>query len=269
MGGNRLGQHSAGERKSTSPEAGYRDAVARTWIGCSGWSYDHWVGVLYPEGLPKARWRDAYAEAFEAVELNASFYRWPGAKQFHRWGEALPDDFKMAIKASRWITHARRLSDPDNAWVLRLHDAWRGLGEHAGPVLLQLHPDHQRDDERLDDFLNRLPDELPAAVELRHPSWHVEEVFALLEQHSAAYVVMSGAKLPCLLRVTAPFVYVRLHGPSRDHLYAGSYSEHDLRWWAEQLREWLDQGRDAWVFFNNDAAGNAVRNGQRLRQLLA
>ena len=114
--------------------------MARTWIGCSGWSYDHWVGVLYPEGLPKARWRDAYTEAFEAVELNASFYRWPGAKQFHRWGAALPDDFKMAIKASRWITHARRLSDPDNAWVLRLHEAWRGLGEHAGPVLLQLHP---------------------------------------------------------------------------------------------------------------------------------
>jgi uncharacterized protein YecE (DUF72 family) len=242
--------------------------VTRAWIGCSGWTCDHWVGVLYPEGLPRARWRAAYAREFGAVELNASYYRWPGTKQFQRWGEALPGDFKMAVKASRWITHARRLRDPDNAWARRLHEAWRGLGAHAGPVLLQLHPDHERDDARLDDFLGRLPDELPVAVELRHRSWHVEEVFGLLEQHRAAYVVMSGAKLPCVLRATAPFVYVRLHGPSHEHLYAGSYSDDDLRWWAERLREWLDQGRDTWVFFNNDGSGDAVRNAQRLRQLL-
>jgi uncharacterized protein YecE (DUF72 family) len=180
----------------------------------------------------------------------------------------LPDDFRMAVKASRWITHARRLRDPDNAWATRLHEAWRGLGRHAGPVLLQLHPEHQRDDDRLDDFLHRLPAELPVAVEMRHPSWHVEDVFDLLERHAASYVVMSGAHLPCVLRATAPFVYVRLHGPSRDHLYEGSYSEDDLGWWAERIRQWLDTDRDVWAFFNNDAAGYAVRNAGRLRQLL-
>jgi uncharacterized protein YecE (DUF72 family) len=243
--------------------------VAKAWIGCSGWSYDHWVGVLYPEGLPKTKWRDAYAAEFDTVELNASFYRWPGTKRFQRWGEVLPDGFRMATKASRWITHARRLRDPEDAWAGRLRDAWQALGDRAGPVLLQLHPEHQRDDERLGDFLSRLPDGLPVAVELRHPSWQADEVFALLERHRAACVVMSGAHLSCLLRATAPFVYVRLHGPSQDHLYAGSYSDDDLGLWAERIQEWLGQGRDVWAYFNNDGAGHAVHNARRLRQLLA
>jgi uncharacterized protein YecE (DUF72 family) len=243
--------------------------VARAWIGCSGWSYDHWVGVLYPEGLPKARWRDAYVEAFDTVELNASFYRWPGTRQFQRWGEVLPDGFRMTVKASRWITHARRLRDPESAWATRLHEAWRGLGGRAGPVLLQLHPDHERDDERLDDFLRRVPAEVPMAVELRHPSWHVEDVFALLERRRAAYVVMSGAHLPCVLRATAPWVYVRMHGPSREQLYAGSYSDEELQWWSERICEWLGQDRDVWVYFNNDGQGHAVHNARRLRDLVA
>ena len=138
-----------------------------------------------------------------------------------------------------------------------------------GPVLLQLHPDHERDDDRLGEFLGRLDPSLPVAVEMRHNSWHVEEVFALLERHGAAYVVMSGADLPCMLRATAPFVYVRLHGPSRERLYEGAYSETDLRWWADRLREWMADGRDVWAFFNNDLAGNAVRDTQLLGRLLA
>ncbi len=242
--------------------------MARAWIGCSGWSYDHWVGVLYPEGLPRARWRDAYAEAFDTVELNASFYRWPGTVRFQKWGEVLPDGFRMAVKASRWISHARRLNDPENAWADRLADAWKALGPRAGPVLLQLHPEHRRDDDRLDDFLGRIPPEVPTAVELRHPSWNHEDVLSLLEEHGAAYVVMSGANLPCVLRATAPFVYVRLHGPDADALYAGSYSDEDLRWWAARIDEWLEQDRDVWAFFNNDGHGHAVHNALRLRQLL-
>lgn len=243
--------------------------MARTWVGCSGWSYDHWVGVLYPEGVPKARWRDVYAAEFDTVELNASYYRWPGTRRFERWGEVLPDGFRMAVKASRWITHARRLHDPEDAWAARLHEAWRALGAHAAPVLLQLHPEHQRDDARLDDFLGRLPDELPIAVEMRHPSWHTDEVLGLLERHGAAYVVMSGARLPCLLRVTAPFIYVRLHGPSQEHLYAGSYADPDLHWWADRLGEWTGAGHDVWAYFNNDGEGHAVRNARRLKELLS
>ena len=106
------------------------------------------------------------------------------------------------------------------------------------------------------------------AVEFRHPSWHDEEVFALLERHGAAYCVMSGAHLPCVLRATAPFVYVRMHGPDTGHLYAGSYADDDLRWWAERVDEWAGSGRDVFVYFNNDGDGHAVRNALRLRELV-
>jgi uncharacterized protein YecE (DUF72 family) len=241
-------------------------AVAR--IGCSGWSYDHWVGVLYPEGQPKSRWRDTYAAHFDTVELNASFYRWPGVRPFEGWSRSLPPGFAMAVKASRWITHARRLKDPEGAWADRLAQAWTALGDRRGPILLQLHPAHERDEPLLDEFLGRIPDVVPVAVEFRHPSWHTDDAYAVLERHQAAYVVMSGAKLPCELRVTAPFVYVRMHGSSREHLYAGSYSEDDLRWWADRVREWLAQDRDVFVYFNNDGHGHAVRNADRLRELL-
>ena len=132
--------------------------MAQARIGCSGWSYDHWVGVLYPPGTGKARWRDIYAEHFDTVELNASFYRWPGVRPFETWARVLPPGFEMAVKASRWITHARRLRDADGAWADRLARAWQALGDRRGPVLLQLHPEHERDDERLDAFLGSLPD---------------------------------------------------------------------------------------------------------------
>ncbi len=135
-------------------------------------------------------------------------------------------------------------------------------------MLVQLAPDHARDDARLDYFLERLPGWLPVAVELRHPSWHHDEVFELLERRRAAYCVMSGAGLPCVLRATAPFVYVRLHGPDPQHLYAGSYSEADLGWWADRIREWEWAGKDVFVYFNNDGHGHAVRNAWALRGVL-
>jgi uncharacterized protein YecE (DUF72 family) len=242
--------------------------VTEVRIGCSGWSYDHWVGVLYPPGLPKAKWRDAYAAHFDTVELNASFYRWPGLRPFETWRRVLPPGFAMSVKASRWITHARRLKDDEGAWAERLTRAWDTLGPRAGAILLQLHPEHQRDDARLDEFLGRLPGRMRVAVEFRHPSWHDEEVYRVLEKHQAAYVVMSGAHLPCVLRATAPFVYVRMHGPSRERLYEGSYSDADLDWWASRVREWQEQDRDVFVYFNNDGEGHAVRNADGLRARL-
>jgi uncharacterized protein YecE (DUF72 family) len=130
-----------------------------------------------------------------------------------------------------------------------------------------LHPGHVRDDARLDFFLTRLPPWMRVAVEFRHPSWHDDAVFGLLERHGAAYCVMSGARLPCVLRATAPFVYVRMHGPDPAHLYAGSYSDADLSWWADRVAEWSASGRDVFVYFNNDGYGHAVRNAERLREL--
>ncbi len=236
-------------------------------IGTSGWSYDHWDGVLYPPGTPPRDRLAHYVRRFDTVELNASFYRWPRTATFASWRRRLPEGFALSVKAPRGLTHAKRLYAPE-AWVPRLTACWHELGDRRAVLLVQLHPAHERDDARLDFFLGRLPPWMRVAVEFRHPSWHVEEVLALLERHGAAYCVMSGARLPCVLRATASFVYVRLHGPDPDHLYAGSYPEADLRWWAERVREWAGAGRDVYAYFNNDGHGHAVRNAVRLRELV-
>jgi uncharacterized protein YecE (DUF72 family) len=203
---------------------------------------------------------------FGTVELNASFYRWPRDVSFAGWRRRLPPGFRLSVKAPRGLTHAKRLYAPE-AWVPRLSSAWHELGDKRAVLLVQMHPAHERDDARLDFFLARLPPWMRVAVEFRHPSWLCEEVFALLERRGAAYVVMSGARLPCVLRATAPFVYVRMHGPDPDHLYAGSYPDQDLRWWADRVGEWAGSGRDVFVYFNNDGHGHAVRNAERLREL--
>jgi uncharacterized protein YecE (DUF72 family) len=236
-------------------------------IGTSGWSYPHWDGVLYPPGTTPARRRDVYVERFGTVELNASFYRWPPERTFAGWRERLPEGFLMCVKAPRGLTHARRLAEPEQ-WAERIADRWRALGPKAGMLLAQLHPAHERDDARLDAFLGALHPAIPVAVEFRHASWHVDPVFAILERHGAAYCVMSGARLPCILRATARTVYVRMHGPDAEHLYGGSYSDADLAWWADRIREWEAAGHEVLAYFNNDGEGHAVRNARTLRSFL-
>jgi uncharacterized protein YecE (DUF72 family) len=237
-------------------------------IGTSGWSYDHWDGVLYPPGTPPRDRLGHYVRRFDTVELNASFYRWPRTATFAGWRRRLPAGFRLSVKAPRGLTHAKRLYAPE-AWAERMTAAWHELGDRRAVLLVQLHPAHERDDDRLRYLLQQLPGWMQVAVEFRHPSWHADEVFALLERHGAAYVVMSGAGLPCVLRATAPVVYVRLHGPDRDHLYAGSYPDEDLRWWAERVGEWRSQGREVYAYFNNDGYGHAVRNAETLRALVS
>jgi uncharacterized protein YecE (DUF72 family) len=237
-------------------------------VGTSGWSYDHWDGVLYPPGTPPRQRLDLYTRSFDTVELNASHYRWPRDASFASWRRRLPPGFRMSVKAPRGLTHAKRLYSPE-VWVQRMAVSWDRLYDKRGVLLVQLPPTMERDDARLGWFLGLLPWWLPVAVELRHPSWQVDEVFDLLERHGAAYCVMSGAGLPCVLRATAPVVYLRLHGPSRDWLYAGSYPDDDLAWWADRIREWEGQGREVYAYFNNDGEGHAVRNAWRLRELLS
>ena len=236
-------------------------------IGTSGWSYDHWTGVLYPPGAPPHDRLNLYAQAFRTVELNSSFYRWPRNAAFASWRRRLPPGFRFSVKAPRGLTHAKQLYAPEQ-WVLRIAAGWHELGDKRAVLLVQLGPNQVRDDARLEYFLGLLPDWIHTAVELRHPSWNDDSVFDMLERHDAAYCVMSGANLPCILRATAPLVYVRLHGPDHDHLYGGSYSEEDLGWWADRLREWEAGGREVFAYFNNDGGGNAVRNAQALRHFL-
>jgi uncharacterized protein YecE (DUF72 family) len=237
-------------------------------IGTSGWSYPHWTGVLYPDDLPVARRLDCFVRQFRTAELNASFYRWPRDAAFAGWRRRLPPDFLLSVKAPRALTHARRLFGPES-WIARIARALAALGPRLGVLLVQLPPSAPIDEPRLAYFLDSLPRGLRVALELRHPSWHQEGVFRLLEARGAAYCVMSGAGLPCVLRATAPFVYVRLHGPDPHRLYAGSYSDDDLRWWADRIGEWHAMGRDVFAYFNNDGGGNAVRNARRLGELLA
>ena len=239
----------------------------RLWIGTSGWSYDHWHGVLYPHGLPVGERLDYYLQRYPTVEVNSTFYRWPPDATFARWRQRLPDDFQMTVKAPRGLTHGARLYQPER-WLARIESGMRGLGPKRGVLLVQLAPQFEYDYARLAYFLHQLPPWQKTAVELRHPSWNRDDVFALLEETGTAYCVMSGAGLPCLLRVTAPFVYLRLHGPDTQYLYGGSYSDDDLRWWADRIREWLGMWREVFVYFNNDGGGNAVRNADTLTAFL-
>ncbi len=150
----------------------------------------------------------------------------------------------------------------------RMAACWHELGPRRGVLLVQLAPGHTRDDARLEYFLARLPGWLRVAVEFRHPSWLDESVLAILERHGAAYCVMSGANLPCVLRATAEVVYVRMHGPDTQTLYGGSYSDADLGWWAQRIGEWQAGGHEVYVYFNNDGGGHAVRNALTLRGML-
>lgn len=237
-------------------------------VGTSGWSYSHWNGVLYEEGTRSRDRLSAYVHHFGTVELNASFYRWPTDSSFAGWRRRLPPGFAMSVKAPRGLTHAKRLYAPER-WVDRIAAGWHELGERRAVLLVQLHPMHERDPPRLDYFLAAMPCWMRVAVEFRHPSWVDEEVFTVLERRRAAYCVTSGARLPCVLRATTDFVYARMHGPDHDHLYAGSYSDRDLSWWAHRIGEWHDSGRDVYVYFKNDGDGNAVRNARTLRGILA
>ena len=249
----------------TASEAARTGGWAR--VGTSGWSYDHWEGVLYPPGMRPTDRLGRYCEFFDTVEINASFYRWPPPARFASWRHRLPAGFEMTVKAPRGLTHARRLYGPEQ-WLERMADGLHELAGRRGPLLVQLPPTMQRDDDRLDWFLARVPEWMRPAVEFRHPSWVDDAVFGVLERHRAAYCVMSGAGLPCILRATADMVYIRLHGPDDESLYAGSYSSEALRWWAERMREWGGQGRTVYAYFNNDGGGNAVRNARTLLSML-
>ena len=216
--------------------------------------------------MPVSKRLARYVQEFDTVELNASFYRWPRDAAFTGWSQRLPEGFTMAVKAHRGLTHFRRLKSPE-PWVERFERCWTALENRAEALLVQLHPALERDDTRLEHFLRLMPPSISVAMELRHPSWNDAEVFALLERHRAAYVVMSGAGLACVPRATSELVYIRMHGPEPASLYTGSYSDDALQRWAERVMTWHEEGKRVDVYFNNDLGGHAVRNARRLSEL--
>ncbi len=241
------------------------DTHRRARIGCSGWQYRHWAGDFYPRELPQSRWLQHYAASFDTVELNNSFYRLPGRSTFAGWRVRSPSGFLFAVKASRYLTHNRRLMNPAEP-LRRLWDSAAGLEEKLGPVLYQLPPRWKRNLERLAAFLEALPAGRPQAVEFRDPSWYTEEVYELLESRGVAMCLhdMSGSASP--LREVGPFTYVRFHGSGAR--YGGRYPDAELERWAARLGDELRRGRDVYGYFNNDVGGHAPRDAVRLRERL-
>jgi uncharacterized protein YecE (DUF72 family) len=232
-------------------------------VGCSGWSYKHWRGDFYPKEVPVARWLEHYAQTFDTVELNGTFYRLPGEAAVKGWRERSPPEFRFSAKVSRLITHFRRLRNCEEALDRYLRRI-RLLGEKLGPLLYQLPPNFERDLEVLESFLGLLPRDLQHVFEFRNASWWREEVYDLLRRHDASFCIYDMGKTETSVVATSPLVYVRFHGPQA--AYSTGYTDAALEDWARRLRKL--GGDEAWIYFNNDIDGHAPRDARRLCQLL-
>jgi len=232
-------------------------------IGTSGWVYPHWHGPFYPPDLPESDWLAFYAGQFASVEINRSFYRLPTRENFAAWRDGTPEGFVFAVKASRFITHFKKLKAPEQT-LPPLLEAIEGLEGKLGPLLFQLPPRWHANPERLRTFLQALPKGLRAAFELRDPSWHTREVLDLLAEFNAAFCVYDIGGFESPRATTADFIYLRLHGPGAP--YCGRYDKGALAEWAA----WLGQqkAKAAYVYFDNDEAAYAVRNALELKEML-
>jgi uncharacterized protein YecE (DUF72 family) len=233
-------------------------------IGTSGWHYAHWRGLFYPYDLAAQEWLVYYAQHFDSVEINASFYRLPTPGTFSAWRQETPEDFLFAVKASRLITHMKKLKDAGQALSMFLKSSAE-LGHKLGPLLFQLPPRWRCNPERLASFLDTLPEGLRVAFEFRDASWHCDEIYALLERHGAAFCIYHLAGFESPRVVTTDFTYVRLHGPGE--AYSGKYPKKALRSWAEWLRTQTGL-RTVFVYFDNDQSAHAAADARELRARL-
>jgi uncharacterized protein YecE (DUF72 family) len=235
-------------------------------IGTSGYSYDHWRGVLYGSGLPRDRWLQRYAECFDTVELNGTFYGLPARDAVRRWQQQVPADFLFAAKMSRYGTHLKRLREP-SGWLDRFFDAMEPLGSRLGPILIQLPPRWRRDLGRLTDLLDVLPGGRRFAMEFRDPDWLHESVFDALRAHDVALCIHDLVEDHPNV-VTAGWVYLRFHGPSRARPYTGRYPTQTLTDVARRTQRHAEAGLDVYAYFDNDGGGAAVKDALRLRSYL-
>lgn len=240
-------------------------AQGMIWIGTSGYVYRHWrKGVFYPNGLKIKEELSYYAARFPTVELNNPFYRLPTGEMFARWRSATPEGFEFAVKASRYITHIKRLRDSADEIELLMSRA-RQLGPKLGPVLFQLPPTQQLDPARLREFLTLLMPDQRWVLEFRHPSWHVPDVYRALAEHGVALCIPVGGGLHPDRITTAAFSYIRMH---RGRETGGGFTAEELRDWAAQLRALSSVGKDVYIYFNNDWEGYAIRDARIMQELL-
>ncbi|MDQ4140290.1 MAG: DUF72 domain-containing protein [Bacteroidota bacterium] len=237
----------------------------RVWVGCSGWHYKHWKGIYYPAGTPQADFLKYYLQDFNTVEINNSFYRLPTPETFATWYQSVPVNFLFSVKASRFITHMKKLKDPQQSFS-KLMENVALLNEKLGPVLFQLPPHWQCDAPRLENFLQALPPYYRYTFEFRDHSWYNDTIYTLLETYKAAFCIYDLEYHLSPLIVTADFVYIRLHGPLNK--YDGSYSEEALQEWAHRCKTWQQEGKEVFVYFDNDMHSYAPFNARRLQELV-
>jgi uncharacterized protein YecE (DUF72 family) len=238
----------------------------KVYIGTSGWHYKHWIGTFYPEGTKDSEQLAYYLKFFDTVELNNSFYHLPAALTFKNWKNATPRGFVFAVKGSRYITHMKKLKvlkSNLNVFFKRVDK----LEQKTGPVLFQLPPKWNVNEERLDSFLKKLPEGHRYVFEFRNSTWYNENIYKLLSAHNCAFCIYELAGHNTPLITTANFIYVRLHGPGDK--YQGSYTNDNLKKWARQCRAWQDEKKDVYVYFDNDQLGYAAFNAITLRQMLS
>lgn len=237
----------------------------RFWLGTSGYVYQHWrKGVFYPAGLKTRDELAFYADRYDTVELNNPFYRLPTAEMFQRWRDATPEHFRFAVKASRYITHIKRLHNVDSEIELFMERAI-ALGPKLGPILFQLPPNQQIDLHRLASFLPLLFRGPQWVLEFRHASWHTPDAYRLLAEHGVALCIPVGGGLNPDRITTAAFTYIRMH---RGQEPAGGFTPEELRSWAAQIRALQSAGKEVYVYFNNDWEGLAIRDADTLERLL-
>jgi len=239
--------------------------MAKILIGTSGWSYAHWFGRYYPSDLPRSEMLSFYAQELNTVEVNASFYRLPFEGMIKGWYRKTPADFKFSLKGPRKVTHLLNLVDCEEDIKVFL-DRVRGLNEKLGVILYQIPPSLKKDIPRLAKFLDQLPKDLRYTIEFRDDSWSDEETFELLKNKGVAYCIISAPHLACHIKATADFVYIRMHGIT--HWYRYHYSYDDLKFWAGEIRKFIDQGLDVYCYFNNDFEAYAIKNAKELMELI-
>lgn len=237
----------------------------RIHVGTSGWSYDHWQGIFYPQGLAANQRLAYYQQHFRTVEINSTFYSLPNPGSLARWYESVDDDFIFAVKASRYITHMKKLRDPQRA-IKEFMRRVEILRDKLGPILFQLPPHWHINAERLAAFLKILPRDHRYAVEFRDSSWYSPRIYELLAKSSVAFCIFDLDKKLSPMQVTTDFTYIRLHGPQGP--YQGRYHDRVLHNWAESIEKWRLAGREIYCFFDNDEAAYAVQDATRLQEML-
>ncbi|MCF7917181.1 MAG: DUF72 domain-containing protein [Candidatus Omnitrophica bacterium] len=234
-------------------------------IGTSGWHYKHWANNFYPKNLKSDQFFAYYLKKFNTVEINNSFYQLPQKNTLQEWERKAPNDFIFSVKASRYITHLKKLKDPQES-TKKFFKAIKPLGEKIGPILFQLPPAWKLNAERLENFLKILPKNYKYTFEFRNSKWFDQEIYQLLKKHNAAFCIYDLAGNLSPEKVTADFIYVRLHGPGK--AYQGDYGKRKLKNWAKHFSRWRKNKKEIFCYFDNDQAGFAAKNALELKKLI-